>query len=349
MVQKLTRRTAAFSVLGATMVLAGCERGASTDRGRGALIPAAVDTIARQEDGSIGLAADMTVAPDGKLWIADASNHTLMLFDPRSTGLRSITREGDGPGELRGPQALSANSEGISVLQPLAARLSRFALDGSFLESRTVPAGALIPVALAADSMIAYPSLGLDESLVARVDLHTGERSLLGRALADRPGAMSMSSLRDQALRGEYPVEFQNNVFTVVAPDGRVWAISQYTGAITAYGPGGDTAWASALEPDAVERAHSAYFAGVRENPDRIQVPSLVADAELVGAELWISISDGSTGSTLRRFDRASGEPRGRIDLPGIGGGPFAVSPDGARLYVIDSHDAVLVSVSLAS
>ncbi len=307
------------------------------------------DTLVTSVDGAIGIASDLRVADDGRLWIADRQNHVLHVFDPAGAdaGLVHVGREGDGPGELRAPTALGIAGGSVSSLQPRAARLTTFTFDGSHASSQGLPGGLVVPSSLAADSLVAYPSLGLDGSLVTRLNARSGERTMIGQAYADRPGGMSMSSIRDQALRGEFPIEFQNNVTPVVAPDGRVWFVGDYRGVVAAYSATGDSLWSRSLDRRVLELAHARYFQAVEDDPNRVRVPAVVRDVELVGDELWIAISNDGAGSQLHRMNARTGAPLGTIDMPGLNVGQFAATNQGDGIYYVDPDVSALISISL--
>src|SRR5690606_6694073 len=65
------------------------------------------DTLIAPATGRIGVVSDMWLAEDGRLWIADRINHRSVAFDAEGRELLSLGGEGQGPGELRGPEALA--------------------------------------------------------------------------------------------------------------------------------------------------------------------------------------------------------------------------------------------------
>lgn len=307
--------------------------------------PQSIDTLATAADAEIGGIADLVIGGDARVWMADPQNHQLVLFDPASRVIATIGREGDGPGELRDPQALAAGKGAILVLQPRGGRLSQFTVAGQFVDSRQVAGRMLVPLSLALDSTTAAPSLGFENSLVAVVDLRTGERRLLGDALVEMPRMMSISGIRDQALRHEFPVEFRNNVLPVTVA-GSVFLVSQYTGVVLRLTFASDTVWSSRLPLRSITEGHRAYFDAVRDEPGRIILPTVATHAEVVGSELWVAVKTGS-GARILRFDARNGVELGSIELPGLAAGPFAVDLVGETLYVAVPSEALLVAASL--
>ncbi|MFC1530250.1 6-bladed beta-propeller [Gemmatimonadota bacterium] len=73
---------------------------------------------------------------EGNLFIADAGQHAILVFDRNGRFLRKIGQEGEGPGEIRMPATSVINRGGeLEVEDPANGRRSFFTLDGEFLRS----------------------------------------------------------------------------------------------------------------------------------------------------------------------------------------------------------------------
>ncbi len=73
---------------------------------------------------------------EGNLYIADAGQHAILVFDRNGGFLRKIGQEGEGPGELKMPATSVINREGeLEVEDPANGRRSFFTLEGEFLRS----------------------------------------------------------------------------------------------------------------------------------------------------------------------------------------------------------------------
>lgn len=73
-----------------------------------------------------GIASDR----HGRIFIADADNHTIAVFDSGGHYLFSIGREGSGPGELKGPCCLALDAAGdLWVHDAFNSRYHRYAID----------------------------------------------------------------------------------------------------------------------------------------------------------------------------------------------------------------------------
>lgn len=77
---------------------------------------------------------------DGNLYILDTGNHRVVVFDPEGTHLRTMGREGEGPGELQlFPVGIAVAEDGVVHVYDWGKRgLVRFAPDGSPLATRRI-------------------------------------------------------------------------------------------------------------------------------------------------------------------------------------------------------------------
>ena len=80
------------------------------------------------------LFCDLTVAPDGSLFIASSRQHKIFKFDPHGNLLKSFGQEGQGPGDFNSPGDLSVLDEKLLVIgeYALSHRISLFDLEGNF-------------------------------------------------------------------------------------------------------------------------------------------------------------------------------------------------------------------------
>lgn len=100
---------------------------------------------------------EMTVAPDGSIFIASSRQHKIFKFDPDGNLIKSFGQKGQGPGDFNMPGDLSVLDEKLLLVgeYALSHRISFFDLEGKFqkvIKTRRPP---YRPVALR-DGRIAY-------------------------------------------------------------------------------------------------------------------------------------------------------------------------------------------------
>lgn len=89
-------------------------------------------------DGSvIGSIADMDHLPNGNYLVLDEQAHEIMVFSPEGLLVRTIGREGAGPGEINGASELEVTEDGqIWVVDYGNLRITRWDSDGELLGSK---------------------------------------------------------------------------------------------------------------------------------------------------------------------------------------------------------------------
>ena len=75
---------------------------------------------------------------DGNFYVQDNGNFRIAVFDNDGEYIRSIGREGEGPGEFYMAGILWIHEETIAVLDEMNRRTSLFHTDGTFIESRSL-------------------------------------------------------------------------------------------------------------------------------------------------------------------------------------------------------------------
>lgn len=100
---------------------------------------------------------DLTVAPDGSIFIASSREHRIYKFDPRGSLVKAFGQKGQGPGDFNGPGDLSVLDGKYLVVGEFATnlRISLFDLEGKFDRILATKRPYYSPVALR-EGKIAY-------------------------------------------------------------------------------------------------------------------------------------------------------------------------------------------------
>ncbi len=124
------------------------------------------------------------------LYVLDANNHRVLVFDAKGKYLRKISQKGEGPGELMAPTAMTVSTDGSIVVGDIGRRaFSIFKPDGSFVKNILFEQGQAPGMGGAGGSNLqAHPRGGV----VAR-----SMPFLMGRAGPGGPGGLGGVSTAD--------------------------------------------------------------------------------------------------------------------------------------------------------
>ena len=98
---------------------------------------------------------------DGNIYVLDQGNHRVQVFDADGRYLRTLGREGQGPGEITLATSLAVTADGV-VVRASRGRLNMWALDG----------GHIADILIEEDP---HSLVGIDEGFVARQREWLGE------------------------------------------------------------------------------------------------------------------------------------------------------------------------------
>lgn len=109
---------------------------APIEAGRWQLAPERTIQPADGAPGELADPGDVAITDDGTVLVADRSPATIKVFDPAGRFVRTIGRDGDGPGEFRTPQ-IAVRGDTLVVHDPRQRRASMFRIsDGNFITTR---------------------------------------------------------------------------------------------------------------------------------------------------------------------------------------------------------------------
>jgi hypothetical protein len=92
------------------------------------------------EDEFFGIITKVLVSDAGEVFVLDSQLHEVKVYDADGVFLRSIGREGEGPGEFRGPNGMFFLPDGnIGVCQVAPARIVILSPEGEPMGDRPVP------------------------------------------------------------------------------------------------------------------------------------------------------------------------------------------------------------------
>lgn len=121
--------------------------------------------------GQTSVAADA----DGNLYIMDTGNHRIVVFDEAGNHLRTLGRQGGGPGEFQmWPSGIKVASDGAINVYDMGNRgIVRFAPDGTPLQTRRIEGGQLRGYALLKDGIAIHVDHYFDDAAFDRIQTIT--------------------------------------------------------------------------------------------------------------------------------------------------------------------------------
>ena len=104
-----------------------------------------IGTIDLEGPQNFGRISSIAVDHVGRLWVLESQSSELRVFSPSGDHIRTVGREGSGPGEFKQPVRVDVGPEGrVWVMDPQNARLSVFDSAGSYIEGLQAPGGFVI-------------------------------------------------------------------------------------------------------------------------------------------------------------------------------------------------------------
>lgn len=320
-----------------------------------------------------GVITDVCLDAEGNLYVVDRQLSRISVFDAAGAFLRTIGREGDGPGEFRRPYRVFVTPGGeVRVLASRFGLVSRFSLSGEYLGEIPLPADAdgVVPairdVKESPAGPVAWAVVRENTEFVLageRVEKHLigalDDLGRLGRAF------FGTSFTGDDA----YPVWSERpgalNDRWDVAPDGRVVVATSFLDySVAVFGPDGAEESRFTIEYDHRRRSKNekqAILDWATVNPDgnlpgtRFEIEDWDKDVMALfcrpGGEIWILTSRGvydrPTGSVgvFDVRDRA-GDLKRRVSLEGDADPTrdrFVFAGD--RLYVLTCFRSALATM----
>jgi hypothetical protein len=348
---RLGRTSATSAVLVAT-VLAGCAD-AGGARGAGeSLRLVSSQTLVTTESELVGGVYDLTVAPDGDVYIADYGFKHVLVVSPDGSVRRTIGKEGSGPGEFSMPYIVSVGADSLRVLDAGSDRVQVFDLAGMVardyrLEEMGVGGGR----DFRDDGFLAAAIDGSDNAMVRVLDAVGTRVGMFGEPVAPPVQFYDFTALKSEIRDGRVPDAFRNRATVAWAADHSLYLAFLAEPEVRRYDAEGTLRWTRTLDEPVLRSAREAFFRKNTEelNPSAIHPLQYVTDAAVVGNDFWLLLNTtdeddglllvlgGQDGAVLRRFT-----------FPGLPNtGFFAVDPSRQRLYMAPRDEASVLVFEL--
>ncbi len=315
-----------------------------------------LEVVLSDADVDLSFPAAIDVDADGNIWVVDRRLHQMLVVSPEGEVLRTIGRNGEGPGEFRGPRGLGIRGDRVYVLDNVHG-VQAFDMEGNYLAE--YPAVRIFfDFDFTGDGGLVTNSYRVwaRGAMIAALSPGGGEPVLVGELPFPDTEGFNFRALQQQVLEGTIPDVLRNGALPVVAADGSLWVVIHTESTIRRYGADGALLSETSFDLPEMPGMVAQYLADFAAAPpgDSFFFPSLV------GAGLAVD------DSVLLLWETAEGEP-GLITVHGadgaiiqrwlipeldMGGGGFtdlglAVDLPRRRLYVSVSDIATIFGIDL--
>jgi hypothetical protein len=186
--------------------------------------------------------SDIAVSEEGEIIVSDARANKIFIFDSEGKVIREIGRQGNGPGDLNGPRFIAIEDGTIKVFEARNNRFQYFSKTGEPLK--------IYPCKFdVGTGMLTFGPQ--DDVFVATTGFRTEDlihHYLVNGQILDPIGKIEgkpfqfyeMLEIREALIKKDLPDVCRNDLFLVVAPQGRIYAISQALPLMRIYSPRGE-------------------------------------------------------------------------------------------------------------
>lgn len=324
-----TIRQAPTGILAVVLTVSGCggdRAAADGDVGREITIAVQPDTLVDTASGLIGAVADLHVGDDGRVYVSDPQANGVHVFDASGRQVRTIGREGEGPGEFRRLGGLQTLGDTLVVVDGGNGRLQLLSLHGEPLATRPVAVG-YFGFTVGPNGLLVRSTLGIDSVLAVAYGMDGKERMRLGEVLTAPPASVNLSAMKREIANGEVPAVFLNAAQSAVDDSGHVWLYMTAAAQVERYDPAGVRVLAVQLAEPEFDAVRTRFVSRNAEmEPNSVFPLRYLLRARAVGSDLWILIdADPADPATILILSE-NGQIKTRLRFTQVhGAGDFAV------------------------
>ncbi len=207
---------------------------------------------------SFGEVVSFAVDERGQMLVLDGLASALQVFDASGGHVRTVGREGEGPGEFMTPAHISIGPERhLWIVDPGNSRISVFGVDGEHLESHRIPTPfTTLPWRGGFDRMSRYyvPTVAFRpefHSRLVRFDMDLSPLDTL--IIPTDPIARGNFRWVDNGREHDRLIPFQGRFVWRLSSQGTLWTLLTDTYQVVELGADGDTLRVIGVESDLVE------------------------------------------------------------------------------------------------
>jgi hypothetical protein len=319
------------------------------------------EVLVSTESELIGRPSDIALDSEGHIWVADLLNKRVVLLGRDGRLIRTIGREGDGPGEFRWPMTVVANDSLVRVYDPGHRAIQDYRPDGTHLADHPgAPVGpSWSGAALSVTGSLVVGNYNGEDGALATLRRLNGPAVIRLGPLVVPPatpqlGLFELSeAIKAEAKKNGFPEQLRNMVIPAVGDHETVWLLVQTEREVRKYSRDGSLLWQRTLEVPEVETVLQEFFRRTTEEESGAPAfpPIVMGQAREVKGTLWVLLH-GEEGrpTVFYLLNSDTGDVQGRLSAktsaPVRG---FYVDAARKRLYLVIPDQAAIHSVDLRS
>lgn len=332
----------------AVLLLVGCATkppvGTSGD-----VVVTSVDTIVAAGDSRFAGLSEVTVGPEGSLFVVDSKAGKIFGLGSDGAVTQTIGGAGAGPGELQQPQQVHVGPDTIRVIDYGNGRLSRFTRDGK--DAGTTP---LTPAFFGGtvsfgDDGSAIVSNVSGKFLASRFDPAGTIVDSFASQVVPAPAGWDFPAIKKTIAAGQVPANMRNLVLPVLAPDGTAWLAYHTEGVVEHYDQRDSLVARAELEIPELAAIREEFFRRNKTLPGNQLFPlSEFVHGEAIGSGLWLLVREPEDSASLILVLGPDARLEQRIRTPTVAGARgFAVNLPDHRLYLLSYGDGAVYAATL--
>jgi sugar lactone lactonase YvrE len=209
----------------------------------------AVQTIGNVDSDDENIAfhmpSDLAVDADGRIYILDTGNHRIQVFDKNGKYLKTVGRQGQGPGEFFMPGSLELDGQGHLIIgESSAARIQSIGLDGKLGKTIKMTDGMVGKLLLLRSGQIVMAGAGggLGMIRISSSGTEDTKPAALFKVL-DADGKIAREFGRGSEFGDFMVTRMANEMYGAVGPLDDLYAVFPYQNRIERYSSDGRLLW----------------------------------------------------------------------------------------------------------
>jgi hypothetical protein len=169
---------------------------------------------------------DFTVGSDGRIYVLDAKDHNIKIFEGDGTFVKTFGKKGAGPGELDRPWILDFIKNSLYVADSQNRRIQIFSPEGEYLGGFKAPVQMGTGAAFGPEGRFYLNSRGLrSRKSLAVHDTQGNIQFEFGELEGESFQFFDYTQIKKDIKNGVIPNSSRDDFLLTVAPDGTVWTV----------------------------------------------------------------------------------------------------------------------------